>query len=59
MIYRVGAVTKTMKFLGSTFKTREEVDDYLLRIDESDGLKKYRIEYGGELIETEEGKKNV
>jgi hypothetical protein len=55
----VGAVTKTMKFLGSTFKTREEVDDYLLRIDESDGLKKYRIEYGGELIETEEGKKNV
>ena len=57
MIYRVGVVTKTMQFLGSTFKTREEVDDYLLWIDESDGLKKYRIMEDGEIIETEEGKK--
>jgi hypothetical protein len=57
MIYRVGIVTNTMKFLGSTFKTREEVDDYLLRIDEAEGLKKYRIEENLILIETEEGKK--
>ena len=56
MIYRVGVVTKTMKFLGSTFKTREEVDDYLLRIDETEGLKKYRIMADGEIIETEQGR---
>ena len=57
MIYRAGVVTKTMKFLGSTFKTREEVDDYLLRIDETEGFKKYRIMVDGEIIETGEGKK--
>ena len=56
MIYRVGVVTKTMKFLGSTFKTREEVDDYLLRIDETEGLKKYRIMADGDIIETEQGR---
>jgi len=56
MIYRVGVVTKTMQFLGSTFKTREEVDDYLLRIEETEGLKKYRIEENLILIETEQGR---
>ena len=57
-MYKVGVVTKTMQFLNASFETKEEVDEYLLIIDDSDGLKKFRIEKDGVLIETEQGKKD-
>lgn len=54
-MYRVAVVTTTMKFLGASFDTKDEVDDYLLTLDEKEGLKKWRIEQDGILIETEAG----
>jgi hypothetical protein len=56
-MYRVAVVTKTMTFLGASFETKDKVDNYLLEIDAKDGLKKFRIEQDGVLIETEEGRK--
>ena len=55
--FRVAVVTEKMDFLGDSFDTREEVDLYLLAMMETVKLKKYRIEYEGVIIETEQGVK--
>jgi hypothetical protein len=59
-MYRVAIVSK----IGNTFsinaETRQEIDDYLLHIEEVEGLKFYRIidKETGDIIETQDGIKN-
>jgi len=60
MSFRVALITK----LGTTYslnaETRQEIDEYLLSMDEKEGLKLYRIidKQTGELIETQDGVRN-
>lgn len=58
-MYRLACISK----LGNTFSlngTREEIDNELLRIDEVEGIKIYRIidHDTKEVIETEQGLRN-
>ena len=59
-MFRVALITK----LGTTYslnaETRQEIDDFLLSIDEKEGLKIYRIiiKETNEVIETQDGVKN-
>jgi len=62
--FRLAIIKKDGSPLGKNFKTREEVDDFLLNEMEKDNIKFYRIKdrETGEIIETEKGKygqKNV
>lgn len=57
-MFRVGIVTISGRIDAKTFSTREEVDDYILKIDEIDKVTKFRIEYNGILIETEQGRRD-
>jgi hypothetical protein len=43
MKFRVGVVTLKGNIMAENFETRPEIDDYLLKIDETEGLKCYRI----------------
>jgi hypothetical protein len=43
MSYRVGILTKQGNILGQTFQTRAEVDDYILQINEKEGVKRADI----------------
>ena len=40
---RVAIITKTGNTLSLNAETRQEIDDFLLSIDEKEGLKVYRI----------------
>ena len=59
-MFRVALITK----LGTTYslnaETRQEIDEYLLSMDEKEGLKLYRIidKQTGELIKTQDGIRN-
>lgn len=54
-MFRVGIVSLKGKIEHKDFKTRDEVDNYILEIDEKEGIKNFRIEDNGKLIETEKG----
>jgi len=58
-MFRVGIVTEKGNILSKNCPTRGKVDDYLLEIDEQEGLKKYRIldKDTNTIIETEKGVK--
>lgn len=54
---KVGIVTNKGTIEAKEFSSREEADDYLLLMDEKEGLRRYRIEENGIIIETEQGKR--
>jgi hypothetical protein len=54
---KVGLTTKTGRIEAKNFPTREEVDTYILELDEKEGIQHFRIEENGILIETEQGKR--
>lgn len=56
-MYRVGIVTQKGRIEAKTFSSREEVDTYILDMDEKEKVTRYRIECDGLVIETEQGKK--
>ena len=56
-MFRVGIVTIKGRIEAETYNTREEVDNYILRLDEQEEVIRYRIEENGILIETEQGKR--
>lgn len=43
MKFRVGVVTMKGDIKSENFNSRDEVDNYLLKIDETEGLKLYRV----------------
>jgi len=53
MKFRVGIVTLNGDIKAENFDTKPEADDYLLKMDEKEGLKQYRIidKETGEVIE--------
>ena len=57
-MYRVGIITDKGKVIGKNFNTRDEVDDFILGIMETQGVKFYKIKdkTTGKIIETETGK---
>ena len=58
-MYRVGIITKKGNAVSHNAETKEEIDDFLLFIDEKEGLKFYRIvdKKTNEVIETEQGRR--
>jgi hypothetical protein len=60
MSFRVALITKLGNPHSLNAETRQEIDDFLLSIDEKEGLKIYRIiiKETGEIIETQDGVKN-
>jgi len=56
-MYRVGVVTKMGRIEAQNYTTRDEVDNYLLELDEKEGLRHFRIYLDGKVIETEMGKR--
>lgn len=58
-MYRVVLITDTGDILSNNFNTKNEVDDYILSIMETKGVKRYRIKdkTTDEIIETEQGTK--
>ena len=59
-MFRVALITKLGNPYSLNAETRQEIDDFLLSIDEKEGLKIYRIiiKETGEIIETQDGVKN-
>lgn len=55
-MFKVGIVTLAGTITSRDFKTREEVDDYILTMDNLEQVTRYRIELNGKLIETEKGR---
>ncbi len=58
-MFRVALITDKGEVLGKNFETKSEIDDYLLSIMETKGVKRYRIKdkTTNEIIETEQGKR--
>lgn len=58
-MYRVVALTDKGNYLGKNFDTKDEVDTWILELDEKDGIKRFRImdKTTNKIIETEEGVK--
>lgn len=54
-MFRVALITNTGKVLSKNFKTKEEVDEYILYAMDKEGVKRYRIldKDKGEIIETD------
>jgi hypothetical protein len=42
-MFHVGIVTKTGNIIGKEFLTRAEADDYILKIDEQEGVRRADI----------------
>ena len=59
-MFRVALITKLGTAYSLNAETRQEIDDFLLSIDEKEGLKIYRIiiKETNEVIETQDGVKN-
>jgi RNase P/RNase MRP subunit p30 len=59
-MFRVAIITKLGTAYSLNAETRQEIDDFLLSIDEKEGLKIYRIiiKETNEVIETQDGVKN-
>ena len=59
-MYRVAIITKLGNSYSLNAETRQKIDDYLLHIEEVEGLKLYRIinKETGDVIETQDGIKN-
>jgi hypothetical protein len=57
---RVAIISKLGNPFSHNAETRQEIDDFLLSIDEKEGLKLYRIinKDTGETLETQDGVKN-
>ncbi len=60
MKYRVAVVISNGNVIGENFNTRDEVDEFLIKIDDESGLKRFRvIDFKTkELLETETGRKD-
>jgi hypothetical protein len=56
-MFRVGISTNKGRIEAQNFKTRSEVDDYILSFDKDEIVMHYRIEENGVVIETEKGKR--
>ena len=56
-MYRVAIISKLGNNFSLNSESREEIDDLLLKVDESEGLKLYRIiiKETGDVIETQDG----
>jgi len=59
-MFRVALITKLGTAYSLNAETRQEIDEFLLSIDEKEGLKLYRIiiKETNEVIETQDGVKN-
>jgi hypothetical protein len=59
-MFRVAIITKLGTAYSLNAETRQEIDEFLLSIDEKEGLKIYRIiiKETNEVIETQDGVKN-
>ena len=59
-MFRVALITKLGTVYSLNAETRQEIDEFLLSIDEKEGLKLYRIiiKETNEVIETQDGVKN-
>jgi len=59
MKYRIAIITNK-RIIGKNFKTKDEVDTYLLGIMEKEEVKRYRImdKSTGKIIEDEKGVRN-
>ena len=59
-MYRAIVLTNKGEYLSKNFKTKDEVDTWILELDEKDGLKRFRImdKETKKIIETEEGVRN-
>lgn len=60
MRYRVAVITKKGFPKSHNADTRDEIDEFLIKIDDEDGIKYFRIldKQTGEIIETEKGRKD-
>jgi len=56
-MFRVGIVTNKGRIEAQNFKTRDEVDNYILSFDKEETVTRFRIEENGVVIETEQGKR--
>ena len=56
-MFRVGLVTLQGVKEAKDFETRDEVDTYILEIDEKETVTRFRIEVAGKVIETETGRR--
>ena len=59
-MYRVGIIPDKGKPIGKNFNTKNEVDNFILEIMETIGVKYFKIKdkTTGEIIETEQGKRD-
>lgn len=59
-MFRVAIITKLGIAYSLNAETRQEIDEFLLSIDEKEGLKLYRIiiKETNEVIETQDGVRN-
>jgi len=59
-MFRVALITKLGTVYSLNAETRQEIDEFLLSMDEKEGLKIYRIiiKETNEVIETQDGVKN-
>lgn len=55
-MFKVGITTSKGRIEAHHFNTKDEVDTYLLEMDERETLTHFRIELDGVLIETEKGR---
>ena len=58
-MFRVGIITDKGEVIGKNFDTRDKIDDFILKIMESQGVKFYKIKdkTTNKIIETEQGKR--
>jgi hypothetical protein len=59
-MYRVAIITQKGDIISENFATRDEVDEFLVLIDDSDGIKKFRVldKDTNEIVETESGRRD-
>lgn len=58
-MYRVALITKNGEIKSKNSNIREKIDDFILSIDEKEGVKHYRImdKETKKIIETEKGRR--
>lgn len=59
-MYRVAIITKKGDIISENFATRDEVDEFLVLVDDNEGIKKFRVmdKENKEIVETEEGRRD-
>lgn len=57
---RVAIVTKKGNIRSLNAEVRDKIDEFLIKIDDEEGLKRYKVivKETGEILETEEGRKD-